>query len=166
MNCSPKYNLGLPFKTLASVLSSLQPCSNLRGFVLQCVQAIAPVLRLHSDQAALNCLDWCPELCVMDKTAVSEHRLNKAIASYSSLIVSHFEIHYFFCWRNQNYLMHLYFGRTYLNIRSNAGEQDIYRTLEFPDWTVALLGWMILTFVPPHNIISDTTTISLILYHI
>lgn len=62
--------------------------------------------------------------------------------------------------------MHLYFGRTYLNIRSNAGEQDIYRTLEFPDWTVALLGWMILTFVPPNNIVSDTTTISLILYHI
>lgn len=62
--------------------------------------------------------------------------------------------------------MHRYLGRTYLNICSTAGEQDIYRTLEFPDWTVALLGWMILTFVVPLNINSDTTTISLILYHI
>lgn len=63
--------------------------------------------------------------------------------------------------------MHVYCVRTHPHVCLNAGEMhDIYRTLEFPDWTVALYGWMILTFVLLYNIISNNTAISLILYHI
>lgn len=65
-----------------------------------------------------------------------------------------------------NDLMHLYFDRTHFHVCLNAGCEDIYRTEEFPDWTVAFFGSMILTFVLPYNIISNNTAKSLILYHI